>query len=91
MRRATEEGLENAVEHGNEVKLVVLKVVFCFLTVCNYISTINIQTDRPRTEYWNSGLVQALRDLAMEFKITFVHFTEQSHHNKVFITMIIKN
>ena len=42
-----------------------------------------LQTDRPVSEYWNSGMVQALRDLAMEFKVNFVHFTEQAHHNKV--------
>ena len=27
-------------------------------------------------------MVQALRDLAMEFQMDFVHFTEQAHHNK---------
>ena len=27
-------------------------------------------------------MVQALRDLAMKFKINFAHFTEQAHHNK---------
>ena len=42
-----------------------------------------LQTDRPRTEYWNSGLVQALRDLAKKYGLAFVHFTEQAHHNKV--------
>ena len=42
-----------------------------------------MQTDRPVSEYWNSGMVQGLRDLAIEFGVTIAHFTEQSHHNKV--------
>ena len=81
------EGLENAHEHGNAIRLVVLKVRHTIL-IFKLVSIIQLQTDRPRTEYWNSGLVQALRDLAIEFQISFVHFTEQSHHNKVDIDKI---
>lgn len=51
----------------------------------NQIKLIVLKTDRPTSEYWNSGMIQALRDLSMEFQINISHFTEQSHHNKVTI------
>ena len=44
---------------------------------------LHLQTDRPKTEFWNSGNVELSRDLAAEFGITVVHMTHQSHHGKV--------
>ena len=42
-----------------------------------------IKTDRPRTEFWNSGNIEVSQDLAAELGVTWVHMTNQAHHGKV--------
>ena len=44
---------------------------------------LHLQTDRPKTEFWNSGNVELSRDLAAEFGITAVQITYQSCYGKV--------
>ena len=42
-----------------------------------------LKTDRPRTEFWNSGNIEVSRDLAAEPGVTWVHMTNQANHGKV--------
>ena len=50
------------------------------------------KTDRPSSQFWNSGMVLATRELVKEFGIPITHITEQSMHNKVtFITLYISH
>ena len=42
------------------------------------------KTDRPSSQFWNSGMILATRELA----IPIIHFTEQSMHNKVGIEQL---
>lgn len=48
-----------------------------------YILIKSPQTDHPTSQYWNTGMVAAHRELAAEFNISIAHFTEMSSHNKV--------
>ena len=41
------------------------------------------KTDRPSSQFWNSGMVLATKELVEEFGIPISHITEQSMHNKV--------
>ena len=81
VEKALLEGLEKAQAHGNTIKHVVLKVSLTKLHIQISIFCIS-QTDRPTSEYWNSGMVQSLRDLSIKYQIAISHFTEQSHYNK---------
>ena len=42
-----------------------------------------LQSDRPSSQYWNSGMVAAHRALAAELNLVISHMTEQASHNKV--------
>ena len=42
-----------------------------------------MQTDRPHTEFWNSGNVEVARDLSAQFAVNWIHMTSQAHHGKV--------
>jgi hypothetical protein len=42
------------------------------------------KTDRPSSQFWNSGIVLATKELVAEFGIPITNITEQSMHNKVF-------
>ena len=46
------------------------------------ISIILLKTDRAGNEYINATMVETLRMLAAKYQVTFIHFTEQSCHNK---------
>ena len=46
-----------------------------------------LQTDRPSSQFWNTGCVAGLRQLAGEFNIPITAMTEQSSHNKVRISI----
>ena len=41
------------------------------------------KTDRPSSQFWNSGMIHATKELASEFGIPITHITEQAMHNKV--------
>ena len=41
------------------------------------------QTDRPSSQFWNSGMVLAHKEMVAEFDVPITHITEQSMHNKV--------
>ena len=41
------------------------------------------QTDRPSSQYWNSGMVRGHKELSQDFKVSITHISEQSCHNKV--------
>ena len=45
------------------------------------------KSDRPSSQFWNSGMVLAMRELVEEFGIPITHITEQSMHNKVIFTL----
>ena len=47
------------------------------------ITKIIHKTDRPSSQFWNSGMVHATKELASEFAIPITHITEQAMHNKV--------
>ena len=47
------------------------------------ITYLCFQTDRPSSQYWNSGMVRAHKELAQEFNVSITHISEQSCHNKV--------
>ena len=55
------------------------------------LKQIVFKTDRPSSQFWNSGMVIAVKELVEEFGIPITHITEQSMHNKVkFITFILE-
>ena len=54
--------------------------------LCNSISFVDNfppQTDRPSSQFWNSGMLRGHRRLAVKHRVTIRHITEQSMHNKV--------
>ena len=56
-------------------KVTIFKNVFCY----EYFS----KSDRPTSQYWNTGMVAGHRDLAKKYNIPITHVTEQASHNKV--------
>jgi hypothetical protein len=49
----------------------------------NIFHLIKIQTDRPSSQFWNSGMARGHLELAEEFGTSISHISEQSMHNKV--------
>ena len=48
------------------------------------------KSDRQSSQFWNSGMVLAMRELVEEFGIPITHITEQSMHNKVIFTLMFR-
>ena len=80
MRRVLEQLMDRAEEQGFPVNYVIHKVP---LRVDLLLFTVHIQTDRPSSQFWNSGMVAAHSELSREFGVPISHITEQSRHNKV--------
>ena len=56
------------------------------LYIGNIVYTLTIlQSDRPSSQYWNSGMVAANRNLSSELNLVISHMSELSSHNKVTI------
>ena len=53
-------------------------------TSSHSILTFRPQTDRPSSQFWNSGMLRGHQRLAIKHQVTIRHITEQSMHNKVF-------
>ena len=72
---------EKAAELGTNIKAVYSKVFSIYSTLVNifFLS----QTDRPGSQFWNSGMIASYSELAQEFGIPVIAITEQSSHNKV--------
>ena len=49
-----------------------------------------LQTDRPSSQFWNSGMVRGHLELAKQFNVSISHITEQSMHNKVIQSKVNK-
>ena len=79
--------LENAMcvaaTLGVSLKWIVHKVPVFKLSLTVII--IFFQSDRPTSQYWNTGMVAGHRDLANKYSIVISHITEQASHNKVIL------
>jgi hypothetical protein len=62
---------------------------FLFVYCC-VLDKLIPQTDRPTSQFWNSGSIHNSRRLVQEFGIKITHMTEQSCHNKVCNILICK-
>ena len=81
VKKVLEQAIPMAAEMGIQISQVVHKV--CILIFMFAIITFIFQTDRPSSQYWNSGMVRAHKELAQEFNVSITHISEQSCHNKV--------
>ena len=81
MRIVIAAALEKARSLGITVSQIIHKVLV--FTVNVSCIAFKIQTDRPSSQFWNSGMVLAHREMVAEFDVPITHITEQSMHNKV--------
>ena len=65
------------------LRLVIISVLEKAKQLGVKITQIIHKTDRPSSQFWNSGMVLATKELVAEFGIPITHITEQSMHNKV--------
>ena len=81
MRVVIDEVLEEAQKMGVIIDQIIFKVIFKIFLM-SYLYCV-IKSDRPSSQFWNSGMVLGLRQLSGEYGIPISHITEQSMHNKV--------
>ena len=75
--------LEKARADGLDIKQIMHKVGISRESLDESDDPTFFQTDRPSSQFWNSGMLRGHRRLAMKHQVTIRHFTEQSMHNKV--------
>jgi hypothetical protein len=79
VKKVIEACLQNAQSMGVVIQHIVHKV--CLIKQ-KHISNIFVQTDRPSSQYWNSGMARGHLELASDFSTSISHMSEQSCHNK---------
>ena len=84
LEHSVPEAIDFATQYGHDIKMVAEKVYH--IRKKSIPSDTKYQTDRPKTEYWNSGNIELRRLLCCQYGLWWVHFTGQSHHNKVSYT-----
>jgi hypothetical protein len=70
------------------LRLVIISVLEKAKQLGVKITQIIHKTDRPSSQFWNSGMVLATKELVAEFGIPITHITEQSMHNKVHLYLL---
>lgn len=71
------------------LRKVIAKVVDIAQKLGVSLTQIVHKTDRPSSQFWNSGMVLGTKELVDEFRMPITHITEQSMHNKVFQIKIV--
>ena len=61
--------------------MMVIMIMMMFMMMM--IMMMMIQSDRPGSQYWNSGMVAGHSELAKLLGMSISHFTEAAGHNKV--------